>query len=95
MTVDIGTTTSTGQIKDSNGAVLVIEFHSRSTNKDPVIVGLSTVTSIFGREMAPGESFTLNFALPDTGRSSGSVLLSTFYAQMTGADVVDWAAIIR
>ena len=93
----IGTASGTGRIvaESDNAVVLVIEFHARSDNASSVYVGMSDVTSNNGREIPPGESFVLNFALPDVGAHRGSVLLSKFYTVIAGGDAVDWSAIIR
>ena len=95
MKVRVATKWASGQLVDSNDPVLVIEFHARSENASSVYVGLSDVTTQTGREIPPGESCTMNFSLPDTGRSSGSVLLSHFYAAIDGNDGLDYVAIIR
>ena len=94
MKLRIGTS-SGGQIADSNDQVLVIDFHARIGNKGNAYAGLSDASSSNGREIPPGESYTINCALPDTGRSSGSVILSKFYVVATGGDKVDYTAIIR
>ncbi len=80
---------------DDNAHVVVIEFHARSNNEGNVYVGGSDVTPINGREIPPGDSFVLNFALPDVARHAGRVLLSSFYAVCAGGDALDYAAIIR
>lgn len=95
MSFRIETATSSGQISTDNDAVLVIEFHARSTNSGPVYVGKSNVGETEGRELPPGESFTMNFALPDIGRHAGRVLLSGFYVSVPDGNAVDWSAIIR
>ena len=91
----IGTARGTGQILDSNAAVLCIEFHARAGNSGSVYVAMSDVSNNNGREIPPGESWTFNCSLPDVGASRGSVLMSKFYAQMTGGDSLDYAAIVR
>lgn len=95
MKVSIGTVRASGQIEDSNDAVLVLEFHARSTNEASVYVGMSDVSSTNGRELPPGESCTLNFAIPDIGAHRGSMLLNKFYADISNSDELDWVAIIR
>lgn len=95
MRVDIGTATASGVISDTNDVVVVIEFHARSDNLHSAYVGRSNVSVTNGRELAPGESFALNFALPDIGRHAGSVLFSQFYANLQGGDALDWAVIMR
>lgn len=98
MKVRIGSTRGTGQIAGAstdNDAVLVIEFHARATNGNATYVGMSDVGINNGRELAPGEAFALNFALPDAGDHRGSMLINKFYVLTTGGDTVDWAAIIR
>lgn len=95
MKLDVGTASGSGVISDTNDAVLTIEFHARSENKHSVYVGLSDVSETNGRELPPGEFTTWNFALPDTGRSSGSVLFSKIYASIRSGDLLDYVAIIR
>lgn len=95
MKLKIGTVTGNGVISDTNDPVLVVEFHARSGNEASAYVGISDVSETNGRELPPGESFTLNFALPDTGRSSGSLLFSKLYANIRAGDSLDYAAIIR
>lgn len=95
MQILIDTAQSSGQLRDANDVCLVVEFHARSKNADSVYVGKSGVSSSKGRELPPGESYTLNFALPDLGRHAGSVLLSSFYVSLSGTDKLDWSAILR
>lgn len=97
MSFRIETVSATGRIvaESDNAHVQVIEFHARSTNALPVYVGESDVSDNNGREIPPGESFVMNFALPDYRQHAGRVLLSQFYVQTTGGDKVDWAAVIR
>ena len=97
MSLRIDTVSASGRIvaESDNAHVLVIEFRARSDNSGYVYVGDSGVTSESGREIAQGETFTLNFALPDIGRHAGRVLLSSFYVSLGGGDKVDWTAIIR
>lgn len=95
MLVRMSTAKASGQIYDSNDVVLVLEFHARSTNANSAYVGMSDVTSEKGREVPPGESVVLNFALPDIAAHRGAVLLSKFYVDLTGGDKMDWTAIIR
>ena len=95
MSVLMGTASGTGAISTSNAAVLVVEFHSRSDNQSSAYVGGSSLGTNNGRELAPGDSFTLNFALPDILAHAGKVLLSSLYVWVSGGDKVDWSAIIR
>ena len=95
MSMSIGTAKSTGAISTANSAVLVIEFHARSDNEQSVYIGGSDMTSTNGRELPPGETFMMNFALPDILAHAGKVLLSSFYVQVSGRDMADWSAIIR
>ena len=95
MSAQFGTARNTGAISTSNAAVIVIEFHARSTNQESAYVGDSGLSSTNEREITPGEPFTLNFSLPDVARHAGKVLLSSFYVQVSGGDQVDWTAIIR
>lgn len=95
MKLRIGTALGGGQISTDNDACLTVEFHARSTNAGSVYVGMSDVGINNGRELPPGEAVTINCALEDTGRSSGSVILSKFYIVTNGGDKVDYTAIIR
>lgn len=97
MSFRIGTFSGSGRIadEDDNAVVQVAEFHARSGNGGSVYVGNSDVTTINGREIPPGESFVLNFHLPDERQHAGRVLLSSFYAVCTGGDRVDWSVIVR
>lgn len=95
MSTNFGTAQGAGQISTSNDVVLVIEFHARSDNAQSAYVGDSTVSEENGREVPPGESFVLNYALPDIGRHAGRALLSSFYVQLSGGDRLDWTAIVR
>ena len=97
MAFRIDTVSASGRIvaADDNAVVLVIEFHARHLNAGAVYVGGSDVAEDGSREIPPGESFTLNFALPDVGRHAGRVLLSQFYAVVTGDNKLDWSAITR
>ena len=95
MKIRIGTATGGGKVVDSNDPVLVIEFHARSDNGGSVYVGMSDVAENNGRELPPGESFTIDCSITDTGRSSGSVILSKFYVVASGGNKVDYTAIIR
>lgn len=90
-----GVATGSGQIDDGNEPVIVAEFHARSENAGSVYVGTSGATADNSREIPPGETFTLNFALPDLGRHAGQVPFNTFYAVISGGDKLDWTAILR
>lgn len=97
MSLRVNTVSATGRIVEAtdNAHVHVIEFHARSTNDLPAYVGDSNVSSNRGREIPPGESFTLNFALPDQRQAAGRVLLSEFFVVTQGGDQVDWSAVVR
>jgi len=66
-----------------------VEFHARSGNTGSVVVGDSTTTISLGRELAPGESTTINF-------EEGSGMFTDFYvAFVSPGDLLDWSAIIN
>lgn len=96
MQMDIGTKTGSGQVLDSSLQAMVIEFHARSTNEASAYVGTSDVSAVNGRELPPGESFTMNFALAyEVDRRHPDILLSQFWVHQNGNDAVDWSGIFR
>ena len=96
MQMDSGTKTGSGQIENSSLQVMVIEFHARASNTDPVYVGVSDVSAENGRELPPGESFTMNFALAyEIDRRHPDILFSQFYVEQPGNHAVDWSGIFR
>lgn len=96
MQTDIATKTGSGQISSEALQVMVIEFHARSTNLNPVYVGMSDVSNSNGRELPPGEAFTLNYALAyELDRRHPDILLSQFYVWQSGDDALDWSGIFR
>jgi len=83
-------TSSGGQITTSLDRVQVIEFHARTTNAGSMYVGRADVSTTNGRELPPGESFTINFATPER---QGSVSFDSFW--LAGSDDVDWTVVLE
>ncbi len=87
----MGSVSSGGRIAkgdDANNAISVVEFHARSTNGSPVIVGRSDVSALNGTEIPPGESLTIDL-------EGGSVLFNVFFATVPTGNILDWTIVME
>ena len=95
MSVIISTASGVGALSTGNEVVVVIEFKARVGNTSNAYIGTSGMSSGDGRELAPGDSYVINFSLPDVGRHAGRVLLSSLYTDIRAGDYVDYTVITR
>jgi len=84
--LQVETATASGQVNNSNKRVETIEWHARSTNENPVLVGLSDVSGSKGRELTANSSVTWKF-------EPATMVASAFYVWVSGNDKVDWTMI--
>ena len=87
-TTDVPAAGTRVQISSSLQQVKAIEFHARVGNTGAMYAGTSTVSSTVGRELQPGEVYSLSFG-------EGSVPFNVFYVDTaTNGNDMDWSVIL-